>query len=58
MLFDVRGKADYEPEKYDTSAADLNRQIEEAWAFIERCRSVVDEAIARGPDEPDPPPDL
>lgn len=57
-LFDARGKADYEPEKYNTTAAEISHQIDEASAFIECCRSIVDEAIAGGPDEPDPPPDL
>ncbi len=31
--------------------------IEEAAAFIERDRRMVDEAAATGPDEDDPPPD-
>jgi hypothetical protein len=31
--------------------------MEEAAAFIERGRKMVDEAAATGPDEDDPPPD-
>ena len=57
-LFEVRGAADYDPQKYETTADGLAEHIRRAEAFLERCRGIVDEAVARGPDEPDPPPDL
>ena len=57
-LLEARAAADYDPEKYETTSEQLAEHIHAAEAFIDRCRAIVDEAVARGPDEPDPPPDL
>lgn len=58
QLFTLRGRADYALERFEASADDLRARSDEASAFLDRCRAVVEEALARGPDEPDPPPDL
>lgn len=57
-LFELRAGADYDPEKFTITSAQLADRINQTAAFIERCRTIVEEAVARGPDEPDPPPDL
>ena len=57
-LFDLRAKADYGREQYAVSPESLADAILEAEAFLERCRGIVAEALAEGPDEPDPPPDF
>lgn len=55
-LFKLRGQADYSTE-FVATAETIAGHIEEAAAFIERCRGVVDQALAAGPDQSDPPPD-
>ncbi len=56
-LFRLRGYADYSVERFRTSAETLAGLVEEAAAFLHRCRALVDEAVDDGPDEADPPPD-
>ncbi len=58
-LFGIRAVADYGPaERFVETIDDLLRYRDDAKAFIDRCRAIVDEAGSRGPDESDPPPDL
>jgi uncharacterized protein len=57
QLFALRGEADYGREEFTTTADDIRRHLADGEAFVDRCRKIVDEAVARGPDEPDPPPD-
>ncbi len=57
-LFGLRARADYARERFDASLEELEAAAGESTLFISRCRQLVDEAVARGPDEPDPPPDL
>lgn len=58
QLLGLRGRADYEPDKFDTSEEQLRSLAEQVAAFLDRCQRAADEAIENGPDEPDPPPDL
>lgn len=57
-LFGLRGRADYARERFDATVQELRASARDAARFVERCRQIIDEAVARGPDEPDPPPDL
>jgi uncharacterized protein (UPF0332 family) len=57
-LFELRGRADYSMEEFTEPLEDLKAISTDAGDFIERCRRIVGESLARGPDEPDPPPDL
>jgi len=57
-LLDLRIRADYGRDESATSAETLAALVATAESFVERCRGIVAEALARGPDEPDPPPDL
>lgn len=56
QLFDLRAYADYTT-KFEASTEKLAGLIEEATAFVARCRTVVSQAQADGADEDDPPPD-
>ncbi len=56
-LFELRGKADYSMQAFTEPLEDLQAASTEVREFIERCRGIVGESLARGPDEPDPPPD-
>ena len=59
QLLDLRGKADYgEPGRFTAATDELRGSLTEARGFVERCRKIVEEAAAAGPDEPDPAPDL
>lgn len=55
-LFKLRAYADYSTE-FKASMEELEGLVEEAAAFVERCRALVAEAQVAGPDEADPPPD-
>lgn len=57
-LLEERIKADYGRGRYTKEVTQLRRLASDAEAFVACCRSIVEEAAARGPDEPDPPPDL
>lgn len=57
-LLEMRGAADYEPLRFRWDRSRLESMLSAAHGFIERCRSIVEAAIAKGPDEPDPPPDI
>lgn len=56
-LFELRLDADYLRKTFTTTAEELEGRLAEGAAFVERCRAVVAEATAAGPDEADPPPD-
>lgn len=56
-LFDRRAEADYSMEPFTPTSADLQGDAEDAAQFVERCREIVEQAMAAGPDEPDPDPD-
>jgi uncharacterized protein (UPF0332 family) len=53
-LFELRGKADYGRDPFTPSIPELEGVAQEAAGVIERCRRLVAEAVAAGPDEPDP----
>lgn len=53
----LREQADYSYEGLRGITEDLPALADEVEAFLERCRGIVEEALERGPDEPDPPPD-
>ena len=57
-LFKNRGLADYSPGKFAATREQVEAWAASTQAFVERCHSIVEEAVARGPDEPDPPPDV
>lgn len=54
----LRAVADYEPDEPAETEEALRAALEDATAFVDRCRHLVDEVATAGPDEPDPPPDL
>jgi len=56
-LLGLRVEADYGREELNTSVEELRALSADAKLFLERCRTIVEEALAGGPDEPDPPPD-
>lgn len=56
QLFKLRAYADYTTE-FKATMEELAGLVDEATTFVERCRAVVVEALAAGPDEADPPPD-
>jgi uncharacterized protein (UPF0332 family) len=56
QLLKLRAYADYTTE-FKASTEALTELIEEAAAFVERCRALVAHALEVGPDEADPPPD-
>ncbi len=53
-LFELRGTADYEPDRFRLTAEDLELVIAEAAGFVDRCQRIVSEALSTGADEPDP----
>lgn len=53
----LRAYADYSTEGLRTPLDDLRSIADEVDGFVARCREIVEEALERGPDEPDPPPD-
>jgi uncharacterized protein (UPF0332 family) len=57
-LLKLRAAADYEMAAFTEPQVRLLQRAEEAASFVERCREIVAKAVASGPDEPDPPPDL
>lgn len=57
-LFELRAAADYGEAKFVRSLEEVRDLATEAAIFVERCRELVSDAITRGADEPDPPPDL
>jgi len=57
-LFKLRIRADYALQVFSVSRQRLDEELERAAAFIERCRTTVSEALARGADQPNPPPAL
>ena len=57
-LFRQRGKADYSMEPFDVRKEDLEGSTSEVKDFIARCKRLVDDRTANGPDEPDPASDL
>ena len=56
--FELRGEADYGTGAFQISADRIGARLEAATGFVERCRAIVEDALSRGPDEPDPPADL
>ncbi len=58
QLFTLRARADYTRAKFAASPEEMRQAAEGAKGFVERCREIVREAAAPGPDEPDPRPDL
>lgn len=57
-LLEVRGYADYGPyERFTQTLEELDGYRSRVERFLERCRSILDEAERAGPDEPDPAPD-
>ncbi len=57
-LFELRSKADYEPDRFEASDEELPALAGEVEEFAERCHRNVAAAAEIEPDEPDPPPDL
>lgn len=53
-LLDLRTRADYGADELTESATDLRALIDEAGAFVERCRRIVADRLAAGPDQADP----
>lgn len=53
-----RIKADYAHDPYETPLEGLRGMAGRVEEFVRRCRTIIDERAARGPDEPDPQPDL
>jgi uncharacterized protein (UPF0332 family) len=58
QLLDMRARADYGRDPFDVTAAALSEWAGQTEGFVDRCAEIVGEAVAAGPDEPDPPPDL
>lgn len=56
-LLELRIEADYRPERFQESVATLQALVAEADSFVERCRRLVDQEVAEGVEDPDPPPD-
>jgi len=56
-LLDLRTRADYGLGEPSVSRAALEPEIAETRALLDHCRSIVDEAAARGAEDPDLPPD-
>lgn len=56
-LLELRGRADYELGDFVATRETLEQEVANTESFLERCGRIVAEATARGPDEPDPPPD-
>ncbi|MGQ0572692.1 MAG: HEPN domain-containing protein [Pseudonocardia sp.] len=56
-LLNQRINADYTTDRFDLSADDVRGRLAAATAFVERCRGIVDDEIAKGVDDPDPEPD-
>lgn len=56
-LLELRIEADYRTEEAAGTERDLRPLVEDAAAFVERCRAIVAARIAAGVNEPDPPPD-
>jgi len=57
-LFELRQLADYSRQPVKISPQDLDAKILETDVFVRRCSQWVNDALVKGPDEPDPPPDL
>ncbi len=57
-LLELRIDADYRSEDFTESEPGVRALLHEAESFIDRCRGLVDDEVARGIDDPDPPPDL
>ncbi len=57
-LLRKRIDADYRPADFDESEPSVRELLEEATAFVDRCRGLVADEVGRGIDDPDPPPDL
>jgi hypothetical protein len=55
---ELRARADYELGEVTLARETIGRHLADAERFLARCANTVEEASARGPDEPDPPPDL
>ncbi len=59
QLFGWRLDADYPRDRhFKLSEESVREVVSDAAAFVERCRTIVQERVAQGSDEPDPPPDL
>lgn len=56
-LLELRAQADYGREELSASPEQLRAFLAEAEALVDRCGEIVEEALALGPDEADPPPD-
>lgn len=56
-LYQMRAEADYAMEPFARSPAEVAAAIDEAASLVHRCRGIVGETVAAGPDEPDPLPD-
>lgn len=57
-LLRLRIVADYTAADFDTGGTDVRTLFEQATGFVERCRGIVAAEVARGVNDPDPPPDL
>lgn len=57
-LLGLRIVADYQSGEFDRSEADARALLDRAAEFVERCRGLVAAEVARGVNDPDPPPDL
>lgn len=57
-LLQKRITADYHPERFRMTEADVRDLLSEATGFVERCRSLVAAEVDKGVDDPDPPPDF
>lgn len=57
-LFNARLQADYGEGRFIIDEAKRLSLVSDAQDFVERCQRLVEEQLAAGPDEPDPPPDL
>lgn len=57
-LLEYRIDADYRPERFDQTEPQARDLLAEAKAFVDRCRQLVEDEVAKGIDNADPPPDF
>jgi len=57
VLFEMRTLADYTEEPIQVSQTELESKLNDTREFLSFCRGIVEQALAQGPDESDPPPD-
>lgn len=56
-LLEKRIVADYKSPEFDTDEAEARALVARASEFVERCRTIVAAEVARGVNDPNPPPD-